>query len=157
MTSTERFRLVMDILSKNDLCNCSRNHTIFDRLNDDEFTDKNKVAKIVEEIYNIESRIENNPNKYSEYIMQILRQNIGLEMYDTSNDEEINTLVYKTPTRIEAMSGTHDDVIFAYLIGQYIMQFGTNKAAFRLFYSADGNDDDEPVNNVDKNVFAKSF
>lgn len=90
MTSTERFRLVMDILSKNDLCNCSRNHTIFDRLNDDEFTDKNKVAKIVEEIYNIESRIENNPNKYSEYIMQILRQNIGLEMYDTSNDEEIN-------------------------------------------------------------------
>lgn len=105
-------------------------------------------------VYGVNTNADSRP-KYFDILFEYVRSH---QEYINCAEliEEINTLVYKTPTRIEAMSGTHDDVIFAYLIGQYIMQFGTNKAAFRLFYSADG-DDDEPVNNVDKNVFAKSY
>lgn len=51
--------------------------------------------------------------------------------------EEIETLEYKSQTRIEAVSGKHDDVVMSYLLGEYVMQYGTNKARFGLFY-ADG-------------------
>lgn len=64
--------------------------------------------------------------------------------------EEIETLEYKSQTRIEAVSGKHDDVVMAYLLGEYVMQEGTNKARFGLYY-ADGLGTE--YNKTDSSVF----
>lgn len=91
MTSTERFKTVMNILDNNDLANCSRNHTLFEKLKDDELTDNDKVSAMVDAIRGVEKRTENNPNKYPEYIMAKLRQRRGLEPYDTTKDGLLNS------------------------------------------------------------------
>lgn len=49
--------------------------------------------------------------------------------------EEIETLEYKSSTRIEAVSGKHDDVVISYLLTQYVAQYGTNKPRFGILYA----------------------
>lgn len=91
--------------------------------------DKNTI------IYGITTNSQNRP-KYFDILFEYVRNNKDCiccrEMV-----EEIETLEYKSPTRVEAVTGKHDDVIMAYLLGEYVMQEGTNKARFGLFY-ADG-------------------
>ena len=67
--------------------------------------------------------------------------------------EEIETLEYRSQTRIEAISGKHDDVVMAYLLGEYVMLEGTNKARFGLYY-ADGLGTE--YNKVNSSVFKKT-
>ena len=91
MNGTERFKIVMDILDKNDLVNNTRNHEIFDKLKDEDLSNEAKVAAVIETINGVNERFENNPNRYPENIMQKLRQRRGLEPYDTSIDSDLNT------------------------------------------------------------------
>jgi len=91
MNGTERFKIVMDILDKNDLVNNTRNHEIFDKLKDEDLSNEAKVAAVIETINGVNERFENNHNRYPENIMQKLRQRRGLEPYDTSIDSDLNT------------------------------------------------------------------
>ena len=90
MTSTERFKIVMDILERNDLSNCSRNHTIFDKLAENDLYNPYMIDKTVKLIRELEEREESNSDRYPEYIMRNLRQRQGLDEFDTSEDERLN-------------------------------------------------------------------
>lgn len=61
-------------------------------MSDEELFDENKIYEKISIIQKHQIRIENNPNKYSESIMECVRQRLGLEKYDDSRDEEINHL-----------------------------------------------------------------
>ena len=91
--------------------------------------DKNTI------IYGVTTNSQNRP-KYFDILFEYVRNH---KDYICCREmiEEIETLEYKSQTRIEAISGKHDDVIVAYLLGEYIMQEGTNKARFGLFYADD--------------------
>lgn len=99
-------------------------------------------------VYGITTTAQNRP-KYFDILFEYVRNNKELiccqEMI-----EEIECLEYKTDTRIEATAGTHDDVIFAYLIGQYVMLYGTNKARFGIYYADNFGTE---YKNISNNVF----
>jgi hypothetical protein len=92
MNSSERFKIVMDILDKSDFGNCFFYHMMFEKLKDDELFDNNKVNSVLQTIKEYENRIENNPNKFPEKIMRYLRQRRGLDEFDITKDQDINTL-----------------------------------------------------------------
>lgn len=92
MTKQERIKRYMEILDKYDEGNSFWNWEILDELSDEELFDENKIYEKISIIQKHQIRIENNPNKYSESIMECVRQRLGLEKYDDSRDEEINHL-----------------------------------------------------------------
>lgn len=92
MTRQERVSKYMEILNKYDEGNSSWNWGILDELTDEELFDENKVTEKINIIQKHQTRLENNPNKYSESIMECVRQRWGLEKYDDSKDDEINQL-----------------------------------------------------------------
>ena len=92
MTRQERVSKYMEILGKYDEGNSSWNWGILDELTDEELFDEKKIAEKINIIQKHQTRIENNPNKYSEDVMECVRQRWGLEKYDDSKDEEINQL-----------------------------------------------------------------
>lgn len=92
MTRQERVSKYMEILDKHDEGNSFWNWEVLDQLSDQELFDENKVAEKMTIIQRHQARLENNPNKYSESIMECVRQRLGLEKYDDSRDEEINRL-----------------------------------------------------------------
>lgn len=92
MTRQERVSKYMEILAKYDEGNSSWNWGVLDELSDRELFDENKVAEKIHIIQKHQTRLENNPNKYSESIMECVRQRLGLERYDDSRDEDINQL-----------------------------------------------------------------
>jgi hypothetical protein len=61
-------------------------------LTDEELFDEQKVNDCINIIDRYEMRIESNPNKYSESIMQNVRQYLGVDKYDTSRDTQINEM-----------------------------------------------------------------
>lgn len=93
MTRQERVGKYMEILEKHDEGNSSWNWGILDELTDEELFDENKVVEKINIIQEHQTRLENNPNKYPENIMECVRQRLGLEKYDDSKDEEINQLL----------------------------------------------------------------
>jgi|LakMenEpi03Aug12_release.lakeMendotaPanAssembly.Ray.scaffolds.fasta_scaffold303541_3 hypothetical protein len=115
MNSTERFKIVMDILDLNDLGNCSRNHSIFEDLKDEELSNIEKVDKIIEKIKIYESSLENNSNRYSENTMQALRQRNKIDKYDTSKDEKLNKInpkeVFSEVCQWNGLLGNYDETI----------------------------------------------
>lgn len=92
MTRQERVNKYMEILDKYDEGNSSWNWAILDELTDEELFDESIVAEKMNIIQRHQTRLENNPNKYSESIMECVRQRWGLEKYDDSKDGEINQL-----------------------------------------------------------------
>lgn len=92
MTRQERVGRYMEILKKYEEGNTSWNWEILDKLTDKELFDENKVIEKISIIQQHQMRIENNPNKYLEKIMECIRQRLGLEKEDTSRDKEINEL-----------------------------------------------------------------
>lgn len=93
MTRQERVGKYMEILEKYDEGNSSWNWGILDKLTDEELFDENKVVEKINIIQKHQIRLENNSNKYSESIMECVRQRWGLEKYDDSKDDEINQLL----------------------------------------------------------------
>lgn len=105
-------------------------------------------------VYGINTGSSNRP-KYFDILFEYVRK---YKEYINCEEmvEEIECLEYKTAQRIEATSGTHDDVILAYLLGEYVMREGNNKARFGLFYAdAFGTEykkiDERVFNNTDYN------
>lgn len=92
MTRQERVKRYMEILDKYDKGNSFWNWDILDKLSDGELFDEERILEKMNIIQKHQERIENNPNKYSEEIMECVRQRFGLEKYDDSMDEEINHL-----------------------------------------------------------------
>lgn len=86
-------------------------------------------------VYGITTTSQNRP-KYFDMLFEYVRTRKE-EICCRELVEEIEALEYKSSTRIEATSGHHDDVVLAYLIGQYVKHYGTNRARFGIFY-ADG-------------------
>ena len=86
-------------------------------------------------VYGVNTNAQNRPKYFDilfEYVHSEQERLNCIEMV-----EEIERLEYKTSTRIEAISGgdSHDDIIMSYLMGQYIMHYGNNRARFGLFFS----------------------
>ena len=118
MTRQERVSKYMEILSKYDEGNSSWNWGILDQLTDEELFNENKVAEKIKVIQKHQTRIENNPNKYSEDVMECVRQRLGLEMFDDSRDEEINEL---SPNEVlEHMCSWNGLLGYAYTIKSWI-------------------------------------
>lgn len=118
MTRQERVKKYMDILDKYDEGNSSWNWGILDGLTDKELFDENKVTEKINIIKNHQIRIENNPNQYSEDVMECVRQRLGLEKYDTSKDEEINQL--SSDEVLEHVCNWNGLVGYAYMIKSWI-------------------------------------
>ena len=92
MKREERVKRYMEILNKNEKGNCVKNWEILDELSDDELFDDTKIEECIKLIAEINKRLENNINKYPDYIMEYVRQNLGLDKYDTSEDKDINEM-----------------------------------------------------------------
>ena len=92
MKREERVKRYMEILNKNEKGNCVKNWEILDELSDDELFDDTKIEECIRLITEINKRLENNINKYPDYIMEYVRQNLGLDKYDTSEDKDINEM-----------------------------------------------------------------
>ena len=92
MKREERVKRYMEILNKNEKNNSSRNWEILDELSDDELFNDTKIEECIKLITEINKRLENNINKYPDYIMEYVRQNLGLDKYDTSEDKDINEM-----------------------------------------------------------------
>ena len=103
---------------------------------------KKDTASIV---YGITTTSQNRP-KYFDILFEYVRKKKE-EMACRELVEEIETLEYKSPTRIEATSGHHDDVVLAYLIGQYVKMYGTNRARFGILYADDLGTEYKPIKN----------
>ena len=70
MTRQERVKRYMEILDQYDEGNSSYNWSILDTLSDDDLYNEEKIAEKINIIQKHESRIENNPNKYSEHVKE---------------------------------------------------------------------------------------
>lgn len=92
MERMERVKRYMEILNKYDEGNSSYNWDILDKLSDEDLYNEEKIMEKINIIQKHQTRLENNPNKYSESIMECVRQRWGLEKYDDSKDDEINQL-----------------------------------------------------------------
>ena len=92
MKREERVKRYMEILNKNEKNNCVKNWEILDELSDDELFDDTKIEECIKLITEINKKLENNINKYPDYIMEYVRQNLGLDKYDTSEDKDINEM-----------------------------------------------------------------
>lgn len=92
MERMKRVKRYMEIMDQYDEGNSPYNWSILDTLSDEDLYNKEKIAEKINIIQKHQERIENNPNKYSEEIMECVRQRWGLERFDDSRDEEINQL-----------------------------------------------------------------
>jgi hypothetical protein len=119
MTHTERFKIVMDILCENDLCNNSINHGIFRKLcTDDDLENKTKIAEVINVIKKYEFNRDNNINKYPENIMECLRQRRGLESFDISEDCNLNE--YTSNEAFEEVCNWNGLVRWGYIIKGWV-------------------------------------
>ena len=79
-------------------------------------------------LYGITTTSANRP-KYFDILFEMVRNEQDKIMAEELV-EEIETLEYKSATRIEAVSGSHDDVIISYLLGIYVLRYGNNRPRF---------------------------
>lgn len=92
MTRQERVKRYVEILNEYEEGSSGWNWEILDSLSDAELFEEEKIVEKIHIIQQYNMRIENNPNKYSESVMEYVRQRLGLEKYDNSMDNEINEL-----------------------------------------------------------------
>lgn len=92
MTRQERVKRYVEILNEYGEGSSGWNWEILDSLSDAELFEEEKIVEKIHIIQQHQMRIENNPNKYSESVMEYVRQRLGLEKYDDSMDNEINEL-----------------------------------------------------------------
>lgn len=92
MERMERVKRYMEILDKYDEGNSSWNLGILDKLSDEDLYNEEKIVEKINIIQKHQERIENNSNRYTEDIMECVRQRLGLEKFDDTRDEEINQL-----------------------------------------------------------------
>ena len=84
-------------------------------------------------LYGITTNSQNRP-KYFDILFEMVRTQKELINCEELVSE-IETLEYKTSTRIEAVNGAHDDVIISYLLGVYVLMYGNNRPRFGIYYA----------------------
>jgi hypothetical protein len=99
-------------------------------------------------LYGITTTSANRP-KYFDILFEMVRTQQNLLIAEELV-EEIETLEYKSPTRIEAVSGSHDDVIISYLLGIYVLRYGNNRPRFGLYFADEFG---KEYNDTDASVF----
>lgn len=102
-------------------------------------------------LYGITTTSSNRP-KYFDILFEMVRNQQKLINCEELV-EEIETLEYKTTTRIEAVSGSHDDVIISYLLGIYVLKYGNNRPRFGLFFADDFGTE---YKNTDNDIFRQT-
>lgn len=126
MTREERVKRYMEILDESERGNSSRNWNILDKLTDTELFDETKVMECIGIIDKCDMRLENNPNKYPEYIMMCVRQILGIDAYDDSRDAEINKMsaneVFEHVCNWNGLLG-YADTIKSWVTGVYKVEF----------------------------------
>lgn len=120
--------------------NSSLKHLLYYEFTRSEIKEKRKKGKLLSKsndniTYGITTTSNNRP-KYFDILFEMVRNEQELINCEELI-EEIELLEYKSPTRIEAISGKHDDVIMSYLMGLYVLTLGNNRPRFGIFY-ADG-------------------
>lgn len=61
-------------------------------MSDEELYDNDKIAECLRIIDKYNERIESNTNKYPEEIMGYVRSRMGMDEYDDSKDDKINSM-----------------------------------------------------------------
>lgn len=93
MTNSERIRKIGKIFMDAGLGFGSvSDHEFFDKLSDDELNDSAKVSEALKQLNEYNSNVSTSQNKYSDEIMRIVRQRLGLNAFDTSKDSLINEM-----------------------------------------------------------------
>jgi hypothetical protein len=104
---------IFKYLEDNNLGTCSLYIRIIENR---DLNDPNTLTQLKEII----ERYEDSPNKYPEDMMIQLRQRIGLNEYDTSNDEEINSM--SKDEVFENLLGWNGLIGWDYTIKEWIKQ-----------------------------------
>lgn len=92
MNETERFRKIIDILQAHNRGSDSfRDHEFFKDFSGEDFNNEEKIIEIIHKIeeYEVWDEAE---KKYPTYIYENVRQNLGMNKYDTSRDEFIENM-----------------------------------------------------------------
>lgn len=88
MTEAERFFKIESILQEKDEGFSLRGFKFLDKLSDEELFNSERVNAVIKEL----KIYEDNANKYPDYIMQYVRNSLGLDEYNTERDNEINSM-----------------------------------------------------------------
>lgn len=92
MTRQNRVARYLEVLDKYGEGNSFWNWEILDELTDEELFDENTITVKINIIREHEARMENPSGRYSEDVMEYIRQRLGLKKYDNSRNKEINQL-----------------------------------------------------------------
>lgn len=94
MTEAERFFKIESILQEKDEGFSLRGFKFLDKLSDEELFNSERVNAVIKELKIYEQNLSSpdNANKYPDYIMQYVRNSLGLDEYNTERDNEINSM-----------------------------------------------------------------
>ncbi len=94
MTEAERFFKIESILQEKDEGFSLRGFKFLDKLSDEELFNSERVNAVIKELKIYEQNLTSpdNANKYPDYIMQYVRNSLGLDEYNTERDDEINSM-----------------------------------------------------------------
>lgn len=94
MTESERFFKIESILQEKDEGFSVRGFKFLDKLSDEELFNSERVNAVIKELKIYEQNLTSpdNANKYPDYIMQYVRNSLGLDEYNTERDDEINSM-----------------------------------------------------------------
>lgn len=96
MERMERVKRYIEILAQYDEGNTFYNWSILDTLSDDDLYNKERIAEKINIIQKHQERIENNHNKYSEEVMECVRQRWGWDgLMIQETKKSINYLLMK--------------------------------------------------------------
>lgn len=120
------------------IMNSSLKNLLYYEFNKDPKREKRKKGVRVHDqknniLYGITTTSSNRP-KYFDILFEMVRNEQEIINCEELV-EEIELLEYKSSTRIEAVSGQHDDVIMSYLLAMYVLVHGNNKPRFGLLYA----------------------
>ena len=102
---------VFIILKKNGLSMCALNREMYEYFRKATGSESEAVKKIRD----YENHAENNHSKYSDEIMQAVRQNVGMERFDYSEDENLERLspdkIFECVLHWNGLLGGYSEVI----------------------------------------------
>lgn len=92
MISKQRFNVIREVLENAGLAISVLNVEQFDKLKDTQLFIESETSVIVEKIKAYEKYIHTHNSAYPEYIMMLAREFLGLDMLDTSRDDDISDM-----------------------------------------------------------------
>lgn len=94
MTDAERLFKIKSILREKDGGFSVRDFHYLDKLSDEDLFNPEKVDAVIRDLRSSEQNLSSpdNANKYPDSIMPTIRNNLGIDAYDTKRDDEINSM-----------------------------------------------------------------